>query len=296
MRHRTLAAALLAGIVSLSACAAPAPTASNDRSYDVSGIEKVDSLADLLPQKIKDAKKIVVGTSPDYAPAEFRADDLKTAIGYDMDLAKALGRVLGVEVEISGAEFATLLPGIGSKYDIGISSFTIKEERTANYNMVSYITVGSSYATRKGNPDKFNPEDLCGTKIAVQTGTWQEEELTTFSETCTKDGKQAIEILKFGTQSDVTTNVAGGKAVAMYADSTVSAYAVKLTNGQLEVTGAVRDAAPQGIVVAKADAELTAAIQKATQKLMDDGTWDKILTSWGTQEAGLKTAEVNPTQ
>lgn len=295
MRLRALAATALAGVLALTACSAQDGTDSgSDRSFDVSGIAKVDDIAALVPQEVRDSGKLVIGASIDYAPAEFRAEDLQTAIGYDVDLGKALGRVLDLETEVSAAEFASILPGIGTKYDIGISSFTITDERTANYTMISYISVGSSYAVKSGNEASFDPDDVCGRTIAVQTGTYQEEELTAFSTECTDAGNEAVDILKFGSQSDVTTNVAGGKAEAMYADSTVSEYAVALTEGQLEVVGGVRDAAPQGIVLPPNDTELTDAIQQAMQHLMDDGTWADILESWGPKDAALTTAEVFP--
>lgn len=63
----------------------------------------------------------------------------------------------------------------------------------------------------------------------------------------------------------------------------------------MEVVGGVLDAAPQGIVVAQSDAELTKAVQQAMQYLMDQGIWTRILTSWGVDEsAALDTAELNP--
>ncbi len=302
--RRIFAVGLLATLA-LTACGGAAtdpgsagtagPGDSTDRSYDVSGVKKVDDIAALLPQAVKDKGTLTVGASTDYAPAEFRADDLKTAIGYDVDLSKALGNVLGLKAEVVDGEFASLLPGIGTKYDIGISSFTITPERTASYNMVSYITVGSSYAVKTGNPEGFNPDDVCGKSIAVQTGTYQDEELAGFSKTCTDEGKEKIDILQYGRQSDATTNVVGGKAIAFYADSTVASYAAALTSGQMEVVGGIRDAAPQGIVVKQDDAAMTEAVQKAMQHLMDDGTWGKILDAWGIEgDAALKTAELNP--
>lgn len=303
MRLRSLIAATAVAALALTACSstteqqtpAEAPEQSaTDRSHDVSGVEKVDEIAAMLPQEVADSGKLIIGASIDYAPAEFRAEDLQTAIGYDVDLGKALGNVLGLEAEVEAADFASILPGIGTKYNVGISSFTITPERTENYNMISYITVGSSYAVKKGNPVDFDPDAVCGTTIGVQTGTWQEEELTGFSEECEADGQEPIEILKYASQSDVTTNVVGGKADAFYADSTVSAYAVALTNDQMEVVGEVRDSAPQGIVVAKDDEELTQAMRAAMQHLMDDGTWEAILTSWGNEDAIITTAEVNP--
>lgn len=307
--RRILAVGLLATLA-LSACAGQSTGSSSasgsagaseskaadstDLSYDVSGVQKVDEIAALLPKTIADKGTLVIGASTDYAPAEFRADDLNTAIGYDVDLTTALGNVLGLKAETKDGEFASLIPAIGTKYDIGVSSFTITPERLANANMVSYINVGSSYAVKTGNPQAFDPENVCGQTIAVQTGTFQEEELGDFTKACTDAGKEAINVLSYARQSDATTNVVGGKAAAFYADSTVAGYAASLTNGQLEVTGGIRDAAPQGIVVAKADTKLAEAIQKAMQHLIDDGTWGKILDSWGIKDAALKTAELNP--
>lgn len=288
----------LAAILALTGCSGSGqsssdPTAST--SYDISSLEKVDEIAAMLPADVAAEGKLVIGAAIDYAPAEFRDEDLTTAIGYDVDLGKALGRVLGVETEVSDAEFASLLPGMGTTYDIGISSFTITAERTASYNMISYITVGSSFAVQSGNPQGFDPAELCGTTIGVQTGTWQDEDIAAKNEECLAQGKEGIEIMRMPAQSDVTTNVIGGRMDAMYADSTVADYSVSLTNGQMEVIGGVLDAAPQGIVVPQDDPELTAAIQAAMQHLMDEGVWGEILASWGVnKEAALAKAELNP--
>lgn len=298
MRARILLAAA-ASVIAVTACSSGGgaggdASSAAPKGYDVSSVQKVDEIANLLPQAIKDKGKLTIGASTDYAPAEFRSDDLNTPIGYDVDLGKAIGKVLGVEATVEHGQFDSLLPGIGSKYDLGISSFTITEERTASYNMVAYISVGSSYAVKRGNPQSFDPADVCGKAIAVQTGTWQETELSRLSGECTATGKSAIEVLSYAKQSDATTNVAGGKAVAFFADSTVSSYAAKLSDGGLEVVGDVIDSAPQGIVVAQQDKELTAAVQKAVQHLMDDGTWKKILAEWGNESAALDKATLYP--
>lgn len=299
--RRLLSAGVIA-VLALTACSPDAPgdgdtgappASETDRTHDVSGVEKVDEIAALLPQEIQDKGTLTIGAAIDYAPAEFRAEDLETAIGYDVDLGKALGRVLGVETEVAAAEFSSLLPGIGSLYDIGISSFTITEERTASYNMISYVMVGSSYAVQAGNPQDFDPDAVCGQTIGVQNGTWQQEELAMFSEDCEAAGEEAVDVLAYGSQSDVTTNLIGGKVVAFYADSTVADYAAALTGDQVEIVGGMRDAAPQGIVVAQDDADLTEAIRAAMQHLMDDGTWQAIMESWGTEDAVLTTAEVH---
>lgn len=296
--RKLIVGGLLAALA-LTACSgdategASAKAGGADRSHDVSKVEKVDEIAALVPEEIAKTGKLTIGAAIDYAPAEFRAEDLQTAIGYEVDLGKALGKVLGLEAEVIHGEFAGLLPGIGSKYNVGISAFTITDERVQNYNMIAISEVGSSFAVKKGNPTGFDPKDLCGTSIAVQNGTYQHEDLDAKNKACADGGKEAINVLVYGAHSEATTNVVGGKADAFYADSTVSDYAVELTNQQLEVVGEVFDSAPQGIVVAQDDAKLTEAMQKATQHLMDDGTYKAIMESWGTEGAMLTTAELH---
>ncbi|MFT3889110.1 MAG: ABC transporter substrate-binding protein [Arachnia sp.] len=272
---------------------ASAAQESTDRTFDTSGVAKVDDIAALVPAAIAERGTLLIGASADYAPAEFRTEDLNTYIGYDVDLGRAIGNVLGLKAEVQDAEFASLIPAIGATTDIGISSFTIRADRLAAANMIAYINVGSSFAVKSGNPSGFDPENVCGSSIAVQTGTDQENILGELSTACTDAGKEAVEVLSYGRQSDATTNVVGGKAAAFYADSTVAGYASALTGGQLEVIGGIRDSAPQGIVVSKKDPALTEAVQKAMQHLMDDGTWKAILDQWGV-EGGLTTAELNP--
>ena len=76
---------------------------------------------------------------------------------------------------------------------------------------------------QKGNPNKVDSSNLCGVKVAVQTGTTQEEEVNKDNEQCKADGKDAIDIQSSKLQTDVTTAVASGKADIFYADTPVAA-------------------------------------------------------------------------
>jgi len=266
--------------------------AAAEPSYDVSGVEKVDEIAAMLPADFDGT--LTVGDNLQYAPAEFLGGpDGQTPTGYDVDLAKALGRVLGAEVEVSHAEFASIIPSIGSQYEAGIASISINPERLEQVNMIAYISAGSTFSVQAGNPENLDPADLCGTTMGVQTGTIQDEDADALSAACTDAGSEPIEVLRYSSQADVTTNLVGGKIDVMYADSPVGQYAALQTGGQVEQLGDVTDAAPQGIAVAKDDAELTAALQGAMQHLMDEGVWADILDTWGVSGA-LETAELNP--
>ena len=263
-------------------------------SFDPSTVETDETIAALVPDYVKKDGKLTVGTDTTYAPAEFIGEDGKTAVGYDVDLTKAIAKVMGLEPETAVSEFDMIIPSIGSKYDIGISSFTVTPERQEAVDFVTYYKAGSTWVTQKGNPDKVDAKNLCGTKIAVQVGTTQEEDANKIKEQCAADGKAAVEVMPSKQQTDAATNVVTGKADVFYADSPVAGYAISQTDGQLEELGEVEGTIKQGIAIKKGDTQLAEAVQAAMQHLMDDGTYMKILKAWGVESGALDKAEINP--
>jgi polar amino acid transport system substrate-binding protein len=306
LSNTTLKAAvvLAAGALALSACTnasetgtggAATPSGSAKASFDPATVQKDDSLAAMVPAAIKSKGTLTVGSDTSYAPAEFLGNDGQTAVGYDVDLAKAIGATLGLKVQVQTAEFTGILPALGPKYDIGMSSFTINNERLGAVNMVSYFKAGTTWAVQKGNPKKFSLDDVCGKSIGVQTGTVQEDpDLSDRNKKCVAEGKKPIDIVTLKNQTDVTTRLVNGSIDAMAADSPIIGYALTQTNGQLEKLGDVYDAAPQGIAVAKSDTALADVMQKTVTKLIEDGSYKKILEGWGNAEGAITKSEVNP--
>lgn len=128
--------------------------------------------------------KLVVATSPDYAPLEF-IDPNKQGqdqyIGSDIALAYYIGEQLGVEVEIAAMDFSTVLSSVDlGKADIAISGFGWKEEREETYELsIGYNKDGESScqglmvkADKKG--DYTSLADFAGKKIVAQSGSLQE--------------------------------------------------------------------------------------------------------------------------
>ncbi len=263
--------------------------------FDVSQIPTVDEIAALVPDEVKTRGTLRNGASADYAPGEFRASDGQTVVGYDADLTRALAKVMGLkDGTTSHAEFPTIIPSIGTKFDVGISSFTINSEREQQTNMIAYVQVGSAYGVAQGNPKGFDPAQPCGKTIGVQTGTAQEEYVNKLSEECVSAGNEAITVMPHDVQTSVATKVVGGQYDATLADSTVIGYTAALSQGKIEQIGDVIESAPQGIAVNKQDAALTEAVQKAAQYLMDHGYLQQILAPYGAEGAALTTAELNP--
>lgn len=301
----TAATAVTAAALVLTACTdasqqtadgASTDDASAEASFDPSTVEVDDEIAAMLPKEVADKGTLSVGSDTAYAPAEFIDVDGTTPVGFDIDMVTAVAAVLGLEADVQTAAFDGIIPAIGTKYDLGVSAFTITDDRTAEANMISYAVAGSQFGVAADNPEGFDPENLCGATIGVQTSTIQDEELTEATTTCEDEGEDAIDVVRYESQADVTTNLVGGKLQAMYADSPITAYAVEQTSGEVETVGEIRDAAPYGIVVAQDDDELTEAVQAAVQKLIDDGTLEQVFASWGSEDVVVDEAELNPAE
>jgi polar amino acid transport system substrate-binding protein len=298
------AVVLAVGALALTACtnasetgggAKPAGSGSAAASFDPSTVQKDDSLASQVPAAIKSKGTLVVGSDTTYAPAEFLGgSDNHTPMGYDVDFAKAIAATLGLKADVQTADFTGILPALGPKYDLGISSFTITKERLQAVNFVSYFNAGVAWAVQKGNPKNFSVDDVCGKTIGVQTGTTEADEVKTLSDKCTSSGKKAIDIVSLAAQTDLNTRLVNGALDAMSADSPIIGYAVTQTNGAVQKIGDTTEVAPEGIAVAKSDTALADLIQKVMTKLMADGTYKKILDSWNNADGAVSKAEVNP--
>jgi polar amino acid transport system substrate-binding protein len=158
---------------------APTPTATTAPTAD----SKAQAL---LPSSIKSSGTLKVAADAAYAPNEFLATNGKTVIGMDADLAKALGTVLGLKVSVQNATFNAIIPAIqDGRFDLGMSSFTDTAEREKQVNFVTYFSAGTSFYVRAdGGPTINSLADLCGQKVAVESGTTQEAAAKAQSKKC----------------------------------------------------------------------------------------------------------------
>ena len=264
-------------------------------------LAKVDSIAAMLPDKFKQSGTIVVATDPTYPPNEFLPEGEQTAAGMDIDLANALGQVLGLRVTIEPADFSGILAGLNAgRYDMAMSSFTDTKEREQSVNFVTYFSAGTSTMVLAGNPKNITTTtDLCGLSVGAENGTTQLAQLTDATvegsvlKACQDAGKPAPNAQGFPKQTDVNSALLAGRIDAYLADSPVVDYAVKVTGDKFQKVGGDEGTAPYGIAIPKDPAQLTPALQAAMQNLMDTGAYHKILDNWGLTGGAITTAAIN---
>ncbi|MFI6165979.1 ABC transporter substrate-binding protein [Nocardia sp. NPDC051052] len=254
-------------------------------------VDKVDSIAAQLPDKIKQSGKLVVGVNLPYQPNEYK-DPSGKIVGYDVDLMDAVAATLGVKAEYLESAFEKIIPTIqAGTYDVGMSSITDTKEREAQVDFATYFNVRTQWAQQKGKP--IDPDNACGKRVAVQATTIQDtDELPDKNKKCLAEGKPAIDIKSFEEQSAATNALMLGQVDGMAADLPVTVYAIQKSDGKIEKAGAAYGAALYGWATPKGS-PLAGVLQTAVQSLIDNGKYLEIAKNWGVEEGALTKSVVN---
>ena len=254
----------------------------------------VSSIAAQVPASIRAKGTLTVAADATYAPNEFIGSDGHTVVGMDADLAKALGQVMGLKVNVVNATFDTIIPGIVSgKYDLGMSSFTDTKARQQTVDFVTYFVAGTSfYVKSSGGPSITSLSDLCGHKVAVEKGTTQQADAQAQASKCKSAGKSGVSLEIFNDQNAVNLALSSGRADVAMADSPVAAYQVKKSGGTFKLSGQPYGDAPYGIAMPKNNG-MAKPVQAALKALIANGTYKKILDNWGVQAGAITNPVVN---
>lgn len=244
-----------------------------------------------VPDDIKSKGTLTIAADASYAPNEFIKPGGKDIVGMDVDLGKAIGEKLGLQVKFQNATFDAIIPGLAAgKYDLGMSSFTDTKEREQTVDFVTYFSAGTSFfVNAEGGPDVKTLEDLCDKKVAVQKGTTQADDAQAQAKKC------KVDVLVFPDQNGANLALKSGRAEVSMADSPVAAYQVKQSGGAFKLTGEPYGTAPYGIAIPK-DSGLAEPVLEAVKALIADGSYLKILETWGVQDGAITDPVINGAQ
>lgn len=295
LRHTVLPAALCAVVLGLAACGDDDDDAgSGDSASTTTTSARNAEVAAKVPAPLASKGTLTVATEPSYAPMEFVAPDGRTLQGMDVDLAKALGTVMGLKTTVVKAGFDAIIPGVkGGKYDAAMSAMTDTKEREEVVDFVTYFSAGTSFFTKaQGGPQIATLDDLCGEKVAVQKGTTQSDDATAQAKKCKSAGEAKATVLVLPDQSAANLALSSGRATVSMADSPVAAYQVKQSKGQFKLSGESYGTAPYGVAVAK-DSGLEDAVLAGMEELMEKGEYTRILEKWGVQNGAIDDPAIN---
>ncbi|NUT69571.1 ABC transporter substrate-binding protein [Pseudarthrobacter sp. C4D7] len=295
----TVAAMSMAGAL-LSGCSNPemssTPQSEAPKPSTSAEAVKVDeAAAAALPKEVKDKGTLTVTMSQSSPPLHFMAPDGTTTIGVDPEIAMALGQTLGLKTEVKSGPFDGIIPGISAgKFDMAISQMSPSTERMKVLDFVDYYQSGSGIGVAPGNPQKLTIDTLCGKRVGVLKGSFQDlKRLPALSKACTDAGNSAIEAMTYPDMQAPNLALTAGRIDAVYIDGPTLGYAIK-QGGQIELLGE-KDVSPVSIGFKKG-AGMEKAIELGMQSLAKSGKYKEILDKWGVGSGAISDFAFNKAQ
>lgn len=243
--------------------------------------EQTETTTDAADYTLVEEGKLIVASDLDFPPLDSFEDGV--AQGFDVDLSKAIGEKLGLEVEyLPPMDFDSIIPMIknGGKADIGNSAFSITEERKAEIDFTdAYLdsNLGVAIKSDSGLPvgdeaaliAALNKAEMT---VAVQAGTtgqdWAEENLPDAT------------IVPLASVTVCMTGVSTGQYNAFCADLPVIGHQCTVSFTDCQIALEIPTGEQYGIVVSKDNPGLTAAINAALADMEADGTMDSLKEKW----------------
>jgi polar amino acid transport system substrate-binding protein len=272
-----------------------------------SGPNKVASIASEVPSSV--AVPIQIATDATYSPDEYIDESSGDIVGWDIDLGKAICRVMGTACTFNNVIFDNIIPQLTAsnpRYEMSLSSFTPTAEREAKgIDFISYYKAGEGWVVKADSNLTVNSAaDMCGHKIAVETGTTEESDAWAYigkqvggaalaggKDNCTAAGKQDLTVQSFEKQTDANTALLSGRADIGFLDSQIAAYQAKATNGKVKSTGQGCSVAPYGIALPKGS-PLEKPVMDAVKYLIDNGYYKTILNNWSVASGSISSSDV----
>lgn len=296
MKKPLFVAAVAAGLL-LTGCAGAPSSSSQAASAGpaTSASVKDPTIAKMLPAEIVSAGKIRVASAVGFPPMEEFADDGKTIVGFDSDLAKAMGDVLGVTMEFSNVDFDGVIGSIDAgRQDIAMTAMVDKKSRQEKVDFIDYLNSGYLIMVKAADKASYPDETgLCGKTIAVEKGTFAVDTGEAIGKRCVAAGKATTTITQLPKQQDAVLALDGGRADANIALDVTVIDTAKKSAGKFVTVGKPLDPVPLGIAIPKKSTQLRDAVQAALKKVQEQGLYDQLLAKYGLTDLALKGAPLN---
>jgi polar amino acid transport system substrate-binding protein len=265
---KLLAMFLFITILTLSGCAKKEDYTITVKAQPEKPLTEVD--------KIKQAGKIVLGTSADWPPSEFHKEinGKDTIVGSDISVAKEIAKDLGVELEIKDMRFDGLLAALETNnVDFVLSGMAPTEERKQSVDFSKVYHKGEQGVIVRTS-DKTTIKtlaDLKGKRIGVQKGSMQ-----------VKMAKEQIEnadLKELGKVSDLVLALKTNKVDAVLCGVEVAkAYSNKNEDVTLMDIRLKADYEGTAVAVKKGSPNLLNEINKTIDRLVADKSIEKFVS------------------
>jgi polar amino acid transport system substrate-binding protein len=253
----------------------------------------------LLPPGLVDDGVLRVATSAYTAPLTFLADDNKTPIGNETDIAQLVADALDLHLELVPTDWANWpLATQSGDVDATISNVTVTEERKDLFDFSSYRVDNLGFlANADSGLSVKEPKDVAGLRIAVGSGTNQEKILLAWDQQNQAAGLEPVDVQYFQNDGDTILALQSGRLDLTFGPNATAAYKAAVSPDDFEVVGTVNGGWPQTAQIAVATAKgngLDEAVTAALNHAIDDGSYAEVLGRWGLISEAVDRSETNP--
>lgn len=219
-----------------------------------------------------------VATEAGFMPFEFVDEKTGELLGFDMDLIRAIGEVLDLEVQIDNISWDGLIPALlNNNYDAVIAGVTITEERLESVDFSTpYFESVLTIVTKDHVDNIFSLDDLDGKIAAVQINTTGD-----FVASDLQDEGVLKGVSRFDMVADAMAAIIIGVADVVILDLPVAeAYLEANPAAPLKHVGPVSEDEYYGIALNKNNSALLEQINSALVQLQENGTYDELYQKW----------------
>ena len=235
-------------------------------------------------EAIKDAGKIVVGTSADYEPWEYK-DENDEFVGIDMEIMRELASRMGVDVEFQDLGFDALVAAVQEgKVDAAIAAMASTDERKQSVDFTDVYYAGDNVilTTADSGIAFDDPLEAANYTIGTQSGTimyyWVEDNLIT-------PGMMSEDDLSLYERNEqVALDLQAGRINLAIMDlEPGKQFMADPEFGFVEVWRGEMDPNGQAVAIMKGETELAAEMNKHLKDMLDEGFIDNLLAEYGVE-------------
>lgn len=263
--------------------------------------QKVEEIAAQLPADFDFATDGVftVAIAAGAPPTATYATDGATVVGFDPDLGRLVGEVLGIPTQIIPIAWADWPLGLTSgKYDAVISNVGVTEERKEKFDFSTYrIGVHGFYVGIDSAITEIKePADIAGLKIITGSGTNQERIALEWDRQNQEAGLAPIELQYYDDEAAALLAISSGRADVQLNPNAPLAYQAAVT-GQTRLVGLISSGWPNPAdvgVTTRKDSGLAEPVTAAINNLIETGLYGQLLAQWGVEEEAVDVSRTNP--
>lgn len=230
--------------------------------------------------KIQEAGVVMVGTSADYPPYEY-VDESGAYTGFDIELMTEIAKRMEVDLEWTDMPFDSLIAAVQEgKIDMSISCFNYSEERDEKVDFSdAYYTSEDAFLVVEDFADTIaNPEDVANYKIGVQSGTVQDDWVTT--ELIDAGLMDEANLSRYERVDQAALDLQAGRIEVLVADSVPAQSLMDQFGGFKIVYEDMLYTGPINIVLPEGDTAIQEEINKIINDLQEEGFIDALAVKY----------------